>query len=687
MLVSRDWLSDYVRLDVPTESLAERLLMAGLNLEAIHPVGEDAVIELEVTSNRPDCLGHLGVARELAVLLGVPLHIPDPRPAETGAAAEVAVDIAAADVCPLYTARVIRGVRVGPSPDWLVTRLRSIGIEPVNNVVDVTNYVLFECGQPLHAFDLARVRGGRIIVRRAADGETFTALNHRDYRLTPAMGVIADADGPVALAGVMGGLGTEIGADTVDVLLESAQFAPLVVRAAARGLSLASPSSYRFERGPDPAAVDWASRRACDMILDMAGGTLAAGVVSAGRLQAPQATIRLRPDRVEEVLGMPVDGQRQRAILGGLGFVEAAPAGPESRWVAPTWRRDCSREIDLVEEIGRIEGYGRVPDDEPLSARRVDVGPRERITRVATDFLVGLGLCEALTRSVVPIQAEATRSPWTTLDPLAIAPPLVRGADRLRRSLLPSLLDARAGNAAVGAGRADLFEVARAYLARAGMARVEEPLEEPVLMSLVSGGEFPRAKGMVEALLARFRIGSGSGGQMHERIEWRAVDLDLFAAGRAAEVLLMRPGLEPERIGVVGEIAAGQLTQRALEGPVAAAEVRLDRLEFAVDRAVVLHATSDSPVVHRDVNLVLDRTVPWGVVATVIGETGGPLLEGFHLVQVWEDSERLGAGRKSFVVALALRPGSGSLSGDEANAAVARIVAACAARVGAELRR
>lgn len=687
MLVSRDWLSDYVRLDAPAEALAERLLMAGLNLESLHPAGRDTVVELEVTSNRPDCLGHIGVARELAVLFGVPLHLPDPQVAETGPPADVTVTIDDPGICPCYTARVIRGVRVGPSPAWLVDRLRAIGVEPVNNLVDVTNYVLFECGQPLHAFDLARIRGRRIVVRRARDGEPFTALNHREYRLTPAMGVIADAEGPVALAGVMGGLGTEIAAETVDVLIESAQFAPLVVRAAARGLALASPSSYRFERGPDPAAVEWASRRACQLIVELAGGVPAAEPVIAGRLVAPRATIPLRAGRVAEVLGMAVDDRRQRTILGGLGFIDTADGSADPGWLAPTWRRDCTREIDLVEEIGRVEGYANVPDDVPLSARRVEVGPRERIGRVATDLLVGLGLCEALTRSVVPQDAEAGDSPWTALPALSIAPPLVRGADRLRRSLLPSLLDARSGNVAVGAGRADLFEVARAYLPTAAGAGDDGPLEEPFLVSFVIGGDFALAKGTVEAVLARLRIGSAAGPGADERVEWRPVDLGLFTPGRAAEVVLHRGGRRPERIAVVGEIAAGPLAQRSLDAPVAAAELRLDRLEYAIGRDVVLRATSDSPAVHRDINLVLDRAVPWGTVAAVIGESGGPLLERFHLVQVWEDAERLGAGRRSLVVALALRPASGSLSGEEANAVVAGIVAACTERVGAELRR
>ena len=353
--------------------LVERLLLSGLNHESTTAVGDDTAIEIEVTSNRPDCLGHIGVAREAAVLFARPLHIPDPRPREAAdaAATGIAVEIHAPEVCPYYSARVIRGVRVGPSPAWLVERLATVGVASVNNVVDVTNYVMLECGQPLHAFDLAKLRGGRIAVRRAAAGETFVAINHKTYALTEAMGVIADAEGAVALAGVMGGARTEIDATTTDILLESAQFAPLTVRAAARGLVLASASSYRFERVPDPAAVDWGSRRAAALIVDIAGGEVMRGAVEAGRLASSPATITFRHGRVAEVLGIDIPVSRQQAILVGLGFVAESIEGERSRWTAPTWRRDCWREIDLVEEIARIEGYASVPEDVAIPARPV----------------------------------------------------------------------------------------------------------------------------------------------------------------------------------------------------------------------------------------------------------------------------------------------------------------------------
>ncbi|MFM9058008.1 MAG: phenylalanine--tRNA ligase subunit beta [Planctomycetaceae bacterium] len=682
MILSKQWLADYVDLPSSTAALTERLALAGLNHESTAEVGGDSAIEIEVTSNRPDCLGHVGVAREIGVLEGRPLRLPDPRPAEgtDEARNSVAVEIAAGDICPFYSARVLRGVRIGPSPAWLVERLRTVGVASVNNVVDATNYVMFETGQPLHAFDLARIRGGRVIVRRARANEPFEAINHKTYTLDERMCVIADAERPVALAGVMGGADTEISATTTDVLLESAQFAPLPVRAAARGLVLASASSYRFERGPDPAMVEWAGRRAAALILDLAGGTLERGVVEAGRLACSPAEITLRAGRVVEVLGCDVPAARQREILVGLGFVEAGTAAGATTWRAPTWRRDCWREIDLVEEIARIEGYDHVPETVSIAARPVEWSAREKAIRRAGEVFVGAGLCEAMTRSVVSATLEATASPWGAAPPLVIAPPLVRGADRLRRSLLPSLLEARAGNAGSGTDDADLFEIARAYVAWPPGHAAAAPVEEPLLATCVVGGDYFRAKGLAEAVLARLGVTAAGAG-----LEWRPLEIDLLVRGRTAEIVLHHGG-GTARVGVVGEVTAAALGGLGLTGPVAAVELRLDLLDVAVSRERPLDRPSDFPAVERDVNLVVADDVPWAAVEAAIRAGGGALLERARLVQVWQDAERLGAGRKSLVVALRLRSATGTLSGDEAAAAVERIVAECHRRTNATLR-
>jgi len=490
MIVSLDWLSEYV--DLPeVDVLTEQLLLSGLNHESTKNVGSDTVIDLEVTSNRPDCLGHIGVAREVSVLFQRPLKIP--RASITGpeVSHSFSVAIDATDMCPFYTARLIRGVTVGPSPDWLVRRLEAVGVASVNNVVDITNYVMLECGQPLHAFDLSSLRGDNINVRRARQGESFVAINHKEYELTSEMCVISDSKQPVAIAGVMGGAETEISTETTDVLIESAQFAPLPVRSAARALVLGSPSSYRFERGPDPAAVEWASCRAVELILDLAGGTFAAPAFQAGSLDSSQATIDLRRHRVEQVLGVSIPKQRQREILQSLGFVEQEPGGDVTRWLAPTWRRDCTREIDLVEEVARVEGYDCVPENIPITAVPVQRSPRERMVRIVSESCVAAGFCEAMTRSVVGEKFEELSSPWGCTPALVCSPPLVQGADRLRRTLLPSLLDARSNSLSSGSSHGDLFEIAHCYLSRENdVLEDASPIEEPLLLALVTGGDF-----------------------------------------------------------------------------------------------------------------------------------------------------------------------------------------------------
>jgi phenylalanyl-tRNA synthetase beta chain len=693
MLVSTNWLADYVQVPRDVEGLVERLALAGLNHESTRRLDADTVLELEVTSNRPDWLGHIGVAREIAVLFARPLQLPEPRPLEvaTAAATSVAVEIEDDELCPFYSARVIRGVHVGPSPEWLVQRLAAVGMTSVNNVVDVTNYVMLESGQPLHAFDLAWIHGGRIVVRASTADETFTAINHKTYRLPPGTCVIADAERAVALAGVMGGAESEIDGTTTDVLLESAQFRSGAVRAAARGLGLASPSSHRFERGPDPGMVGWASLRAAALIMELAGGRLERQAVTSGRLVAPQAVIPLAGSYVSTVLGTDVPELRQRTILASLGFVEqppAAPAGPP-RWQAPTWRRDVTRDIDLVEEIGRIEGYDAVPEDVPIAVRAVEWPRRERSVRRAGEPLVAAGLCEAMTRSVVDARLEAAGSPWGDGEPRVIVPPLVRGADRLRRTLVPSLLEARAYNAAVGAPHGDLFEIARGYLPwPAATSTGPSPLEEPLLLAMVVTGEFLRGKGLADAVLAGLGLDPAlvPPGPDWPAVEYRPAHLEPFTVGRSAEILLHRTDRASSRVGVIGEVAAGLLEMFRLEGPVVAVEYRLDLLEFAVDLARPMRRPSDFPAVQRDLNLVVDEAVPWGTVEAAIRQAAGPLLEDLRLTEVWRDTDKLGAGRKSFVTALRLRSYSGTLSGDDAAEVIDRVVAACGQAAGAILR-
>ncbi|MCJ7543310.1 MAG: phenylalanine--tRNA ligase subunit beta, partial [Phycisphaerae bacterium] len=317
MKISLNWLTDYVDVSCSATELAAALMRIGLGCEEVTETASDVVLDLEITSNRPDCLGHLGVAREIAAMTGAAFRPPkiDKLPTSGKASELTRVEVLAPDLCPRYTARVIRGVKLGPSPSWMVERLAAVGLRSINNVVDVTNYVLMEYSQPLHSFDLDSLAERRIVVRRARDGEQLVSIDGTRCDLTLSMLVIADAERPVAVAGIMGGANTEVGTDTVNVLIESAQFDPLAVRRASRKLALMSESNYRFERGVDPMAVDTASLRACQLILQTAGGTLAEGVVDVWAKPFVSPQVSLRPERCDALLGIHIPPERQMEIL------------------------------------------------------------------------------------------------------------------------------------------------------------------------------------------------------------------------------------------------------------------------------------------------------------------------------------------------------------------------------------
>ncbi|MDZ4688814.1 MAG: phenylalanine--tRNA ligase subunit beta, partial [Planctomycetaceae bacterium] len=401
MLVSWNWLQQYVALGMSVEDLTDRLTMSGLNLEEYHAVGDDTVIDLEVTSNRPDCLGHLGVAREVAVLFDRELKplAAKPQASAVNVSTVTSVKVDCPELCPQYYGRVIRGVKLGPSPAWMQQRLAAVGIASINNVVDITNYVMLECAQPLHAFDFDKLHGGKIIVRRAKAGEKIKAINQREYVLSPEMCVIADADRPVAVAGVMGGFDTEISAATKNVFVEAALFAPLAIRNAARKLDLHSPSSHRFERALDPMGVDWAGRRCCELILELAGGELLDGAVFDGvRPQPPTEAITLRFTRFRKVLGIDVPVDAAVRILQQLGLkLVGTPTTETVAFVSPSFRRDLTREIDLIEEVARIYGYDKLPADVTVPLCTSAKSLRERVGERIGETLTAAGYFEAIT--------------------------------------------------------------------------------------------------------------------------------------------------------------------------------------------------------------------------------------------------------------------------------------------------
>jgi phenylalanyl-tRNA synthetase beta chain len=524
MLVSWKWLSRYVQLSMDVNELEDRLSFSGLNHEATETIGDDVVIDLEVTSNRGDCLGHLGVAREIGVLYDLPVCRPEPNPATSGPpiTSALQVDNQFVEACPRYTARLVRGVQVGPSPDRVVESLAAVGIRSVNNIVDATNYVMLECGQPLHAFDYAKVSGNKIIVRRGSPGETMQAIDHREYELDAATCVIADADRASAVAGVMGGAISEVTDATRDLVIESAVFTPLSVRRTARRLKLHSPSSYRFERRVDPAGVDWASRRVCELIVEWAGGEIAPGVIDTAPDVPPPSPITLRPGQLERILGLKIDDQEVERILTALGCQTTTTA---RTYVPPSWRHDLTREADLIEEVARIHGYDKIPSNAPVpvtpSARRPFDTAMERVRWMLT----AAGLSEAMTPSVVTSKLDESTSPWTERPALRTQTSMLEGAQRLRRSLIPSLLNSRAHNWASAGVAADLFEIAHIYLPQDSDDAL--PVEEYCL-GMVCGGDYFRLKGIIEILWERMGVG--------EPLQVEPVERDGMVSGSAVEL-------------------------------------------------------------------------------------------------------------------------------------------------------
>ncbi len=459
MKVSLEWLNEYLQPYVAADEAETLLTAQGMPIETRLDGGAgDVALDVEVTSNRSDCLSHLGIAREIAAGSGRSYQPPTvelsaPPNGIPTADSLTSVQNARTDLCPLYTARVIRGVKVGPSPAWLLRRLQAVGLRSVNNVVDITNFVLMEMGQPLHAFDLAKLAERRIVVRPAKDGETFVAIDGTKHRLSPPMLVIADAIQPVAVAGVMGGQESEVGPAAVDILLESAQFDPLSIRRTSRALKLASDSSYRFERKVDPNGVEAASRRAAELIVKLAGGTLAAGVI---RVRAPPAVPRevsMRVGRCSQLLGLELPPQRMVELLGRLGLSpRISPSGAEIVCTIPTFRQDLEREVDLIEEVARLHGFDRIGVNEKISIVARPMQPDVQARRVLARTLVAHTYHEAITQTFIapklgehflPAGEQAVRidESWSERR---------KSEPMLRPSLLPSLLVCRKTNQDVG---------------------------------------------------------------------------------------------------------------------------------------------------------------------------------------------------------------------------------------------
>jgi phenylalanyl-tRNA synthetase beta chain len=672
MIVSWNWLKEYVRLDMPVQTLADRLMMAGLNLEEVADVDGDFAIDLEVTSNRPDCLSHLGVAREISVLFDRGVQIPPASPAAKGPAVDTltSVENRATDLSPQYLARLVRGVKVAPSPDWMQRRLKTLGIRPINNVVDITNYVLMECGQPLHAFDFNKLRGRRIVVRRATAGEKIVAIDQREYSLPADCCVIADAERPVAIAGVMGGLETEIGAATKDVLIEAAEFVPLTVRGTARKLGLFSDSSYRFERGIDRYGVDWASRRCAQLICELAGGELCAGSVVAGTVpNAVREPVMLRLSQIPRILGIDMPRETVIRILKALGLEEIQShfAGTVS-FRPPSWRRDLTREIDLIEEVARIEGYEQIPEDVLVPLEVSKTTRYDQLCQRLTEVLLAGGFYETVSLTFVTEELAGLFRPWTDAPLLRVEHSSRQRENILRQSLVPSLLASRRHNERYKNDNAQLYEIARVFLS----PDPSQAAAQPNLLGFVSGKSFAEVKGVAELLVRATN--------RRAVLTARPVARPEFLPGRGCELLV-----NGTRLGWLGELTDDVRRQLDLHDPVTVCELDLTVLEGIADFFPAYQPIPEIQGSERELNFMLDEGVTWQELEEIVKGSAGPLLKSVEFVGQFR-GKQIPADKKSYNLRLIYRADDRTLTAEEIDAAQGAVVAACREKLAAVQR-
>jgi phenylalanyl-tRNA synthetase beta chain len=655
MLISYNWLRELTSTTLTPLELRERLTMVGLAIDAVEEIEADSVLDVEVPSNRPDCLSHIGIAREVAVIEKSKVQSPKSKVFQTkGKTAELtSVEINDPDLCPRYAARIVRGVKIAPSPDWLAKRLGEIGQRPINNVADITNYVLHELGQPLHAFDLDKLTEQRIIVRRARSGEKLQTLDEVERTLDPDMLVIADAVKPVALAGIMGGLHSEISDTTTDVLIESAYFNPDSVRRTARKLGMDTEASRRFERGADCENVLQAQRRCIELICEIGGGVATDDAIDVYPSPLQPRSVSFRPAKVRSLTSIQADLPEMMRILSALGFNagesvmspadgEGSLAGGTVAFVVPSWRIDVGLEEDLVEEIARHVGYDKIASELPPSNMAGEYQPYEMKRRELRRAFKSLGFDEAINFSfidaahderfdLVPLLAS-TRSEPASAGFVTLNNPIIEEATRMRPTLLPGLLESVRHNLNRGMRDVRLFEIGRIF---AGFRAGELPHEREALGLIATGGaieegqaqatrdiDFFELKGALEAAIDATRFGP---------LGFKKANVKHLRVGQAASITL-RDGTV---IGNLGRLAESIAMSYKFRQPVYVAELDLSALLDSEQRPTQYVPLPRYPSVVRDVTLLVSRDVSFAelveaIYAEHIVDYAGALLVGVY---------------------------------------------------------
>ena len=632
---------------------------------------DDSIVEFEITPNRPDCLSVIGLAREASATFRRPmeLHIPKIRGCGGDIAQSACVEVMNGDLCPRYSARMVRNVKIAPSPAWMRERLRNSGVRPINNIVDITNYVMLEYGQPMHAFDFSCVEGGKIVVRTAKKGETIQTLDGKDHELTENMLCICDEHKPVCVAGVMGGANSEIVGDTAVVLFESANFNGVSVRRTASALGMRTDASSRYEKGLDPQNTTKALQRACELVELLGCGEVVDGMIDAVAKQSELTEITFEPDRINALLGTDVDRETMIEILDSLHF-----GMKDDTIVVPSWRSDVLAMPDIAEEVARFYGYNKIPCTLMRGeTTRGGFSESQRYDRRIGEIVRALGYDEIITYSFIsPANYDKIAMPKDSplRTSLKILNPLGEDTSIMRTTILPSMMETVSRNFSYRNKSVRLYELGKIYLPREdGLA------DEPKFLSLGAYGDgisFFSFKGTVEALLRELRIGG-------VRFE-RCSDNASYHPGRCAEVFS-----GDTRLGVFGQIHPGVAANYDVDEEVYAAELSFDAL-FACRGAIpVYEPLPRFPAVTRDIAVVCDESVTVGALSDCIRRGAKGLLKEATLFDIYRGIG-IPEGKKSVAFNLVLRADDRSLTGEEADADKENILAALAKELDAHLR-
>jgi phenylalanyl-tRNA synthetase beta chain len=687
MFISYSWLSQLTDTNFSAAEVQERLTMVGLAIDAVESHEQDFVLDVEVPSNRPDCLSHVGIARELTVIEQKPLHLPEGKPAKTEgrSASLTSVEIKDPDLCPRYAARLVRGVKIGPSPDWLAKRLETIGQRPINNVADITNYVLHESGQPLHAFDFAKLGGPRIVVRRAAQGEKLTTLDGVERTLTKEMLVIADAEKPVALAGIMGGEESEISAQTTDVLIESAYFDPHSVRQTARQLGMDTEASRRFERGADIEGVLRAQQRCVELICELAGGVATEDAIDVYPEPFQQRVVSLRPGRVKELTSLSVETDKSSEILVRLGFEPMGEEDGEMRFKVPSWRIDVDQEEDLVEEVARHTGYDLIGSDLPPGSISGEYQPSEMQQRSLRRALNAFGFDEAVNFSFIPQEDRFELIPslaWREGVQPQLANPIIEDAASMRPTLLPGLLSSLRHNLNHGIRDVRLFEIGRIF----SRSTPGELPQEPLALALIAtGGALEENRAQPERELDFFDIK----GALEGAVDW----MNLSPLGfTPASVRHLREGQSAQisladgtEIGSIGRLAENVAASYKFRQPVYVLELDLSALLSGPVKVIQYTPLPRYPSVVRDLSLLVNRNVALDEIFNAVREQRVADCRSVKLVGTFEGGT-IPSSKRSVTLRLEYRSDERTLRDEEVEERHSRLTSSLLETFAAEQR-